>query len=449
MNTLRFIKSRSIWPSLLLSFCCFAGNGYAAGKIIGWGVRGKLPDFTDIVAISAGDLHSLALRSNGTVVAWGQNDYEQSNVPSGLSNVVAIAAGASHNLALKADGTVTAWGLNDRGQCNVPSDLANVRAVSAGYNESLALRSDGTVAAWGYGYDYPEQAKVLFGLTNIASVASGYRHSLALRTDGSVVVWGYIFLYLGPPYILPQPAALTNVVAIAAGGDKSLVLRADGGIVEWAKDGTVQTNVPSSLTNVAAIATGGHHSVALTTAGTVVAWGSDFYGAASVPADLSNVVAVAAGSESSLALIAHWTPTVVLQPVGGQAYAGREHSLTVGAEASDPLSYQWRFNDADLPGATDSVLSFRFVTPADAGAYSVLITSQFGSTLSQPAILTVVQGPPIITLQPTNRQSSVQPVRLILIVTIAARTSLCAGPPTIYPWSDQPMLGQCPPPLAD
>ena len=71
-------------------------------------------------------------------------------VPSGLSGVVAISAGESHNLALKNDGTVVAWGNNDQGQSTVPSGLSGVVAISAGSYHSLALKNDGTVVTWGY-----------------------------------------------------------------------------------------------------------------------------------------------------------------------------------------------------------------------------------------------------------------------------------------------------------
>ena len=73
--------------------------------------------------IAAGGVHSLALRSDGTVWAWGRNSFGQlgdntntnRNVPvmvQGLSGVSAISAGDGHSLALKSDGTVWAWGSN-------------------------------------------------------------------------------------------------------------------------------------------------------------------------------------------------------------------------------------------------------------------------------------------------------------------------------------------------
>ncbi len=59
-----------------------------------------------MVAIAAGYFQSVALKSDGTVVVWGDNTYGQRNVPAGLTNVVAIASGGNHVLALKADGTM-------------------------------------------------------------------------------------------------------------------------------------------------------------------------------------------------------------------------------------------------------------------------------------------------------------------------------------------------------
>ena len=133
------------------------------------------------MAIDAGGGSSLALKSDGTVLAWGVNASGQLGVGdivrrltptlvSGLgfgSGVVAIDAGAAHSLALKSDGTVLAWGLNATGQLGDgttiqrttpvqvkdPADptgfLAGVKAIAAGSAHSLALKSDDTVLAWG------------------------------------------------------------------------------------------------------------------------------------------------------------------------------------------------------------------------------------------------------------------------------------------------------------
>jgi alpha-tubulin suppressor-like RCC1 family protein len=86
----------------------------------------------------AGD-HDLALKRDGTVVAWGNNSSGQTNVPPDLTNVIAIAAGANHSLALRKDGTVVAWGANNAGQTNVPPGLSNVIAISGGGLSSVAI----------------------------------------------------------------------------------------------------------------------------------------------------------------------------------------------------------------------------------------------------------------------------------------------------------------------
>jgi hypothetical protein len=203
------------------------------------------------------------------VVAWGGFNASQADVPAGLTNVVAVSAGYYHSLALKGNGTVVAWGYRDDydfGQTNVPSGLNNVVAVSAGTFHSLAVKSDGTVAAWGYGSD--GQTNVPNGLNNVVAVAAGQRHSLALTSGGMVVAWGDN--EFGQRNI---PAGL-NAVRVAAGAHHNLALRGDGTVVAWGYNGAGSANVPAGLNNVVAVAAGGYHSLALKGDGTVVAWGT-------------------------------------------------------------------------------------------------------------------------------------------------------------------------------
>ena len=97
---------------------------------------------------AAGEYHSLASKSDGTVVGWGDNAYGQYNVPAVLSGVMAIAAGGCHSLALKSDGTVVAWGYNFWSVHRARRPEWRI-AIAAGETFSLALKSDGTVVAWG------------------------------------------------------------------------------------------------------------------------------------------------------------------------------------------------------------------------------------------------------------------------------------------------------------
>jgi alpha-tubulin suppressor-like RCC1 family protein len=161
--------------------------------------------------------HSLARKSDGTIVAWGDGGFiDVLNVPQDLTNVLAVAIGNSYGMVLLSDGTVRVWGKFSNTQF-VPPGLSNVIAISAGYEHALALKSDGTVVGWGW------------------------------NTDGQVTV----------------PQSLSNVVAIAAGWHDSFALRSDGTICAWGAKGYGQTNVPPGLTNVIAISAGRFHSTAL------------------------------------------------------------------------------------------------------------------------------------------------------------------------------------------
>jgi len=181
------------------------------GTVFGWGENGwgktNVPaTATNVVAIAAGAMHCLALIRDGTVVGWGYNYFGETtgvstypvSVTNGfvalggvrLSNVVAIAAGEYHSVALKDDGTVVTWGDNSYGQRNVPAGLSNVVAIasggSEGANHCLALRGDGTVVAWGW--DAYGQTNVPAGLSNVVAISAGGGHSLALVGDGPPII---------------------------------------------------------------------------------------------------------------------------------------------------------------------------------------------------------------------------------------------------------------------
>jgi hypothetical protein len=192
----------------------------------------------------------------GTVVAWGQNNYGQTNVPAGLSGVMAIDAGFFHTVALKTNGAVVAWGRNAYGETNVPAGLTNVTAIAAGGDHTVALKSDGTVVAWGRNSE--GQTNVPTGLNNVTAIAAGALHTVALKSDGTVVGWGYNVY--GET---TAPAGLSNVTAIAAGEHHTVALKTNGTVVAWGQNNYGQTNVPAGLSAATAIAAGAYHTVAL------------------------------------------------------------------------------------------------------------------------------------------------------------------------------------------
>jgi len=228
-----------------------------------------------VVQVSAGYYHSVARKGDGTVWTWGLNylgrlgtgpDVGDALVPAqvtALANIVGISAGGGHTLALRADGTVWAWGENTYGQLGdgtttarffpvqVPG-LTDVVEVAAGYDHSLVRKRDGSVWAWGSNYaghlgdgtttDRPTPAPVV-GLKGAIQVSAGNSFSAALTSDGSVWMWGANYAgQLGDgtfdQQVLPERlSGLAGVARVSAGYSHTLALKSDGSVVSWGRNG--------------------------------------------------------------------------------------------------------------------------------------------------------------------------------------------------------------------
>lgn len=286
----------------------------------------KAPNISGAIAVTAGsgtggNYFSLALKEDGSVLAWGSNHAGQlgdgtiinSSLPvlvSGLPTSIKVSAGSAHVVALAKDGTVWAWGHNGYGQLgdgtrtnsNVPvkvQGLDNVVDVIAGGTRNLALRSDGTVMEWGDesgGNSRPAPPSEVIGLSRIVGITAGSVHRLALNSDGTVWAWGSGYAgTLGDGTGLDsnspvKVADLSNVIALNAGvGVHNFAIKTDNSIWGWGKNDMGQLGVgnfqnatrPISLTNVGtikAITIGEFHTLSRKTDGTVWSWGLNSYG---------------------------------------------------------------------------------------------------------------------------------------------------------------------------
>lgn len=247
-----------------------------------------------VIAISAGLAHSLALTSEGRVVAWGQNGDGQlgidsivnSNVPVqivqsaslGRRSIVAIAAGGYHSVALANDGRIYAWGDNSMGQLGDSSFTPKRTAFSAYMDGALAGKS-------------------------ITAIAAGDNHTLALSSDQIVFSWGrnnegQLGDWTNNNSNVPVPVSTENrvlrgVLAIDAGANHSVVRTMYSECAAWGANnngqlgngGTANSNVPVRVSQVLlqmgqvrSISAGGDYNLVYATDGTIYSWGANSYG---------------------------------------------------------------------------------------------------------------------------------------------------------------------------
>lgn len=194
------------------------------GTTVQRNVPAKILGLSNIVAVSAGEWNGMALQSDGSVWIWGGNKYgimAEGNIDNpyiphpptkiqGLNNIVAISMGYFHAMALKSDGTIWTWGDNGFGELGndtiiasyQPTQVQNINtvvAIGAGGNQSVALKKDGTVWMWGdnkYGQlgdgtlTERHLPVLVQNLYNVTHIGAGDVHTLALKQDGTLWSWG-------------------------------------------------------------------------------------------------------------------------------------------------------------------------------------------------------------------------------------------------------------------
>jgi alpha-tubulin suppressor-like RCC1 family protein len=197
------------------------GDGTTIGRSSPVSVVGGFTDWCDV---SAGQTHSLGIRTNGTIWSWGCNGFGQVgdgtitsrtspvSVVGGFTDWCGVSAGSLHTLGIRANGTVWAWGLNSFGALgdNTTTDRSSPVSVVGGFTDwcgvgagshSLGIRVNGTVWAWGLNTsgqlgdntttDRSSPVSVVGGFTDWCGVSAGSQHSLGIRANGTAWAWGY------------------------------------------------------------------------------------------------------------------------------------------------------------------------------------------------------------------------------------------------------------------
>jgi len=253
------------------------GVGFSAGlksdgSIIVWGddtfgqhtVPVPNSGFSDL---KAGSTHLLALRTNGSICGWGSNGYGQLNVPVPNSDYVEIAAGFDFSLGLKSDGSIIAWGHNQYGQCDVPEPNSNFIAIDACDACCLGLKSDGSIVSWGLDSDLPAQN------SGFTSITAGYGHCLGIKEDGSIVGWG-----LNNCGQAGSPDSDSDLISVD-GGEGDSIFGVEGPSLLLRDDQTVVTcgwSAPTPNANFVAIASDMASCLGLRSDGSILAWPNEF-----------------------------------------------------------------------------------------------------------------------------------------------------------------------------
>ena len=229
--------------------------------------------------IAAGPEHIVGLKSDGTVVAVGDNGGGKCNV-GGWTDIIQVDADYYHTVGLKSDGTVVTtavdspWGIGDVG------NWTDIVQVATGFQHTVGLKSDGTVVAAGLNYhveycnNYTDvwDGKCDVGnWTDIVQVAAGGYHTVGLKADGSVVTVGT------NDYEQCDVGGWTDILQIAAGYGHTIGLKFDGTMVAAGRNTYGQCDV-GDWTDIVQIAAGYGHTVGLKSDGTVIAVGHNTYG---------------------------------------------------------------------------------------------------------------------------------------------------------------------------
>ncbi len=367
---------------------------------------------TDL-AVAVGGAASLSVVAEGTDPLGYQWSFDGTNVLGATNGVLVItnvqlADGGSYAVEVSnAFGTATSSNaVLSVGEAPVIATQPLDQAVPLGGTAAFEVEATGTGPLdyqWSLeGTDLVGATNGLLTITNV-QLSDGGSYAVRVANAFGAVTSSNALLTTGEePTIVMQPTDL----AVAVGGAASLSVVAEGTeplMYQWSFNGTnvlEATNSILMITNVQ-LADGGSYAV-----------------------EVSN--AFGAATSSNVVLSVGEAPVIVVQPLDQAVPLGGMAVFEVMATGTAPLDYQWSLEGTNLPGATNSLLTLTNVQLSDGGSYAVRIANAFGVVTSSNALLTIGEGPTILT-QPTDLAVAVGGVASLSVVAEGTE-------PLMYQW---------------
>jgi alpha-tubulin suppressor-like RCC1 family protein len=434
----------------------------------------KVVGLTNVIAIAVGGDHCIALKSDSTVWTWGSNvsgalgyytTYSMNSTPAKvhgpgnvgfISGVTSIAAGELCSFALKGDGTLWAWGDNDYGQLGVYTsvgystipvqvNISGVKSIASGGYFTLALLKNGTVYSWGAS-DYGKLGRPnsssnidkVTALSGIISISCGYHHALALKSDGTVWTWGCNSSgQLGDGTFTHHqtPAQVSSVFGgpiseiaggLACGNGYSMARLSDGSVWTWGgnyngrlgDNSTTNRNVPVKISGPCSNCSALSQPGLINGPASICIGTSQTYSVSTVPgatgyswvlpggwlgSSTSNVITVTAGSASGIISVTAnnscgssssqsitvnvqsipQLPGIISGPM--QVCAGTVNSYSI-LPVTGATSYSWNYPGSSVSHSTSNNIS---IISTSSGVVSITANNACGSSVARTLTLTV------------------------------------------------------------